>query len=126
MKLVAYATKVCKYKVQNGRKSKPMNRIEQLKEFLITNPNDSFVQHALALEYLKLGDELEARRLFEKVLQLDENYIGSYYHLAKLLVQLNETDAAIKVYEKGMEKAKAAGDRHAYSELQSAYEDLTY
>ncbi len=103
-----------------------MDRIEQLNQFLIANPNDSFVQHALGLEYVKLGDEMKARSLFENLLTKDENYIGTYYHLAKLLVQLNETDAAINVYEKGMEKAKEAGDRHAYSELQSAYEDLIY
>jgi Tfp pilus assembly protein PilF len=103
-----------------------MDRIDQLNQFLTLNPNDSFVQHALALEYVKLGDEEKARKLFENVLKKDENYIGSYYHLAKLLVQLNETDAAILVYEKGMKKAKEAGDRHSYSELQSAYEDLVY
>ena len=31
---------------------------------------------------------------------------------------------AIKWYEKGMEKAKGAGDGHASNELQAAYEDL--
>ncbi len=107
-------------------KTRAMDRTEQLKQFLALNPNDSFVQHALALEYVKLGDDAKARQLFENVLEKDENYIGSYYHLAKLLVQLNETDVAILVYEKGMQKAKEAGDRHSYSELQSAYEDLVY
>ena len=62
-----------------------MDRIEKLKEFLVANPADSFVQHALALEYVKLGDDAGARKLFENILNRDENYIGSYYHLAKLL-----------------------------------------
>jgi hypothetical protein len=35
-------------------------------------------------------------------------------------------DAAKKVYEKGMQKAKGAGDMHTYNELQTAYEDLAY
>lgn len=103
-----------------------MDRVERLKQFLQENPNDSFVQHALALEYVKMGDDAEARKLFENVLQYDENYIGSYYHLAKLLERLNEQDLAIAVYEKGMAKAKEAGDNHSYSELRSAYEDLTF
>lgn len=97
-----------------------------MQEFLQANPSDSFVQHALALEYIKLGEEPKARALFENILAADENYIGSYYHLAKLLERIQETDAAIAVYEKGMERAKAAGDNHAYSELRSAYEDLTF
>jgi Tfp pilus assembly protein PilF len=103
-----------------------MDRIERLKEFLAANPEDSFVQHALALEYVKAGDETRARSLFENVLNKDEKYIGSYYHLAKLLERLNENDAAISVYEKGMLKAKEAGDQHAYNELRSAYEDLVF
>lgn len=103
-----------------------MDRVERLKQFLAENPNDSFVQHALALEYVKTGDDAAARKLFENVLKEDENYIGSYYHLAKLLERMDEQDAAVAIYEKGMMKAKDAGDNHAYSELRSAYEDLTF
>jgi Tfp pilus assembly protein PilF len=103
-----------------------VDRINKLQEFLNANPSDSFVQHALALEYVKLGDEAKAKTLFEHLLAADENYIGSYYHLAKLLERIQETDGAIAVYEKGMQKAKEAGDNHTYSELRSAYEDLTF
>lgn len=103
-----------------------MDRIERLKEFLATSPNDCFVKHALALEYVKQGEELVAKNLFEEVLAFDENYTGSYYHLAKLLERLNQTDAAIAVYEKGLEITKARGEQHAYSELRSAYEELTF
>jgi hypothetical protein len=54
------------------------------------------------------------------------DYIGSYYHLAKCLVDLQEIEAAISWYEKGMAAAKLAKDDHAYRELQAAYEDLVY
>ncbi|SRR5678815_1991344 len=101
-----------------------MDRIEKLKEFLVASPDDSFVQHALALEYVKTGDDAEARKLFESLLKKDENYVGSYYHLAKLLERNNEKDEAIRWYEKGMLKAKECGDHHAYNELMAAYEDL--
>ena len=103
-----------------------MDRIEKLKEFLSANPSDSFLQHALALEYLKLGEDGVARKLFEELLARDENYIGSYYHLAKLLEKLEEQDLAIVYYEKGMLMAKEAGDQHAYSELRSAYEEFIF
>jgi Tfp pilus assembly protein PilF len=103
-----------------------MERIERLEEFLKTSPEDSFVQHALALEWVKRGEESKAEELFKAILKRDENYIGSYYHLAKLLERTGDESGAIAVYEKGMERAKAAGDNHAYSELRSAYEDLTF
>lgn len=103
-----------------------MERIEKLKDFLAANPADSFVQHALALEYIKLGDDAAARRLFEALLQREPGYVGSYYHLAKLLERNDDTDEAIKVYEKGMEEAQKAGDKHAFGELRGAYEELTF
>lgn len=101
-----------------------MDRIAKLKEFLQTNPDDSFVQHALALEYVKAGDDAEAKKLFENILMKDENYIGSYYHLGKLLERNDEKESALRWYELGMLKAKESGDMHAYNELQAAHEDL--
>ncbi len=103
-----------------------MSRIEKLNEFLKTNPTDSFLQHALALEYIKLGDDEKARGLFEALLNREPGYIGSYYHLAKLLERNDKTEEAIKVYERGMEEAKKAGDNHALGELRGAYEELTF
>jgi len=103
-----------------------MDRIIKLKEFLQANPRDSFLKHALALEYIKIEDDKTAREIFEEILTQDPGYIGSYYHLAKLLERTGDTNAAIQWYEKGMEAAKKAGDNHALGELRSAYEELTF
>lgn len=103
-----------------------MDRITQLQEFLKTSPGDSFLRHALALEYIKIGDDNTARSIFEEILTQDPGYIGSYYHLAKLLERTGDTNLAIEWYEKGMEAAKQAGEKHAYGELRSAYEELTF
>jgi len=102
-----------------------MERINKLKEYLQAQPTDSFLQHALALEYIKLGDEQAAKALFENVLAYEPGYIGSYYHLGKLLERIGESETAIAIYENGMAQAKAAKDMHAYNELQAAWEDLT-
>jgi Tfp pilus assembly protein PilF len=103
-----------------------VDRIAKLKEFLKENPTDSFLQHALALEYIKLGNDEAARQLFGEILNREPGYIGSYYHLAKLLERNGKEDEAIKVYEKGMEESKKAGDNHAFGELRGAYEELTF
>ncbi|MFN4007010.1 MAG: tetratricopeptide repeat protein [Chitinophagaceae bacterium] len=102
------------------------NRIEKILTMLSGQPKDNFLRHALALEYQKLGQFADAEALFTAILTDTPSYVGSYYHLAKLLEQQQRIDEAIAWYEKGMEAAKAAGDKHAYSELQMAYEDLTY
>ena len=103
-----------------------MNNINKLLEFLKTSPNDCFLSHALALEYIKQQDDAKAKELFINILTNTPNYIGSYYHLAKLLERNNDTEKAIFWYEQGMQQAKLAKDNHAYNELQMAYEDLVY
>jgi tetratricopeptide (TPR) repeat protein len=101
-----------------------MNRIDKLKEFLQATPNDSFLQHALALEYIKEGNDNEAKKLFGTVLDREPNYVGSYYHLGKLLERNNNIPEAINIYKNGMVEAKAAKDNHSYNELMGALEDL--
>ena len=101
-----------------------MEKIEKLKSFLKGSPDDPFLKHALALEYIKTGNETEAKELFLEILTQDPAYIGTYYHLARLLERTGETGSAKNWYEKGMNAAKLAGDDHAYNELQAALEDL--
>jgi Tfp pilus assembly protein PilF len=101
-----------------------MDRIDKLKTFLQENPRDPFLRHALALEYVKLEQEGEARQLFEEILTDDPGYVGSYYQLGKLLERTGETALAISWYEKGMEAAKAAKDNKALGELRTAHDEL--
>jgi tetratricopeptide (TPR) repeat protein len=103
-----------------------MDRLARLQDLLKTSPGDNFLEHALALEYIKAGDEAGARQVFEGILTRDPGYIGSYYHLGKLLERINETALAIQWYERGMAAAKAAADHHALGELRAAYEDLVF
>ena len=100
------------------------DRLARINDMLKANPQDSFLQHALALEYVKMGRDADARRVFENILTQEPGYIGSYYHLAKLLERTGEKDRAIEWYEKGMQAAKAAGDGHALGELKAAWENL--
>jgi Tfp pilus assembly protein PilF len=101
-----------------------MSRIEKLLEYMKSSDKDSFLQHALALEYIKIGNDDEARNLFNEILLREPTYIGSYYHLGKLLERVGETARAIRIYERGMEEAKRAGDTHAYNELRGALEEI--
>jgi len=101
-----------------------MSRIEKLLEYMKTADKDSFLQHALALEYIKVEEDEKARELFNEILLREPTYIGSYYHLAKLLERAGDMDRAIRVYKRGMEEAKKAGDNHSYNELQMALEDI--
>ena len=106
------------------KKIMKMSRIQKLLEFMKTSDKDSFLQHALALEYIKVGDDDEARKLFNEILLREPSYVGSYYHLGKLLERVADYERAIRIYKRGMEEAKKAGDNHSYNELMGALEDI--
>lgn len=96
------------------------DRISQLTTLLQEAPDDPFIHHALALEHLKKDEVHKALEHFEKVLQIDADYVGTYYHLGKLFEKLDQPEAARKTYLKGMEVAKAKGERQTYGELMTA------
>lgn len=101
-----------------------MSKINTLKEYLLVTPNDNFLQHALALEYVKIGDDEAAKATFENLLANDANYVGSYYQLGKLYERLGHTTKAINQYKQGIQIAILAKDKHSHNELQAALEEI--
>jgi len=101
-----------------------MNRIEILKGFLNENPNDSFSRYALALEYVKLGQDDDALREFETVKGNDPAYVATYFQLGQLYQKLGRSHEAEKTFRTGITVAAKAGDDHTRSELEGALEGL--
>jgi Tfp pilus assembly protein PilF len=101
-----------------------MNRIEILKGFLNENANDSFSRYALALEYVKLGQNDDAVREFETVKKNDPEYVATYFQLGQLYQKLGQTHEAEKTFRTGITIAARAGDEHTKSELEGALEAL--
>lgn len=101
-----------------------MSKIPQLVKLLEQNENDCFLLHALGLEYIKIGETEKGIAYFQKVLMCDENYVGTYYHLAKSFEKKQMIQKALDTYIQGMEIAKRVNDKHAYNELLMAYEEL--
>lgn len=99
-------------------------RIAQLLTFLQENPNDPFLQYALALEYLKINEPEKAVDLFTTLIEKMPNYVGTYYHLGKLFETRHEPEKALSTYQKGMEIAHSLGDNHSFNELRGAYQML--
>ncbi|QQL51376.1 tetratricopeptide repeat protein [Mucilaginibacter ginkgonis] len=95
-------------------------RLEKLLEFIKNEPNDEFLQYAIATEYLKLNDHARALEYYETLVKDHPEYFGTYYHLGKLYELLNRKDEAIATYQKGMEITLASRNSHAYNELQGA------
>lgn len=99
-------------------------RKDKLKEMLQASPDDCFLHHALGLEYLKEGNIEEGIQHFHQVLLLNEDYVGTYYHLAKALFEIRKKEEAMKIFEQGIVVATKVKDLHARNELQMAMEEL--
>ncbi|HOZ51712.1 MAG TPA: tetratricopeptide repeat protein, partial [Chitinophagaceae bacterium] len=90
-----------------------MERINKLNEMLKAQPHDSFLLHALGLEYIKIGELERAIESFEKVIAFNKNYVGTYYHMAQTFEKQNKFDKAIAIYQEGIQVATLVKDQHA-------------
>ncbi|MDN3585326.1 tetratricopeptide repeat protein [Pedobacter aquatilis] len=97
------------------------SRLAKLLEFLENEPNDPFILYALATEYNNQNDKEKAYSFYQELTEKHPDYVGTYYHLGKLLEKDNQKDKAIEIYQKGMVVARSKRDMHAFSELQGAY-----
>lgn len=96
------------------------SRISRLASAVKADPDDSFSKFALALELLKTGEQDKARQLFENIRSRDPEYVGVYYHLAKLYVETGENKKALETYKEGIRVASDLNDHHSKSELEEA------
>ena len=101
-----------------------MSRIDTLKSFLKENANDSFSRYALALEYVKLGQNDDAVREFETVKKNDPDYVATYYQLGQLYQKLGKRHESEKTFRTGIAAAAKAGDAHTREELEAALDAL--
>ena len=100
------------------------NNISKLAARIKNDPKDSFSKFALALELIKIDQKEKALSLFLNIKQTDPDYVGVYYHLAKLFEELNENKKALEAYNLGIEVATKMKHLHAKSELEGALLNL--
>jgi tetratricopeptide (TPR) repeat protein len=95
-------------------------RLKLIQEMLETNPDDSFLKYAAALEYEKDGKNKKAITIIKDLLAKDANYLGAYYKLGKLLELEGKEQEAIKIYRRGLEVSKKNSDLKTEGELTEA------
>ena len=100
------------------------SRIRLLQGYIQEDFSDAEAKYMLALEYIKLENDIEALKWMEELWKNHGNYLPNYYHLGKLLERMGDTKRAFEVYEKGCDLAKSCGDLHSFSELKTALDIL--
>lgn len=87
---------------------------------LAESPNDPFLLFAIAKEYEAASDLEQALAYYTQLIGQDANYVGTYYHLAKLYEKIEQPEKALDTYATGMVVARRVGDQHALAELSAA------
>lgn len=102
-----------------------MSRIPVLEQMLAAEPTDPFLLFALAKEYETRGEMHHALDFYLRCQAHNPDYVGLYYHLGRRYEADGKPEKAIKTYKQGLDVAKKANDRHAFSELQQAYNEIS-
>lgn len=97
-----------------------MSRVDQLRKMLSSDPNDTFLNFALAMEHVKAGRSEEAVSQFDRVIELDRKYVPAYFQKASVLVSANRHAEARQVFNEALAVAHETGDQHAAAEIRDA------
>ena len=99
-------------------------RLAQLEQMRVSDPADPFLTYAIAQEYVGVQNYGAARVEFEGLMARFPEYLPGYYHYALTLCELGEQGWAVEVLGKGLELARAQGDRKTAGEIGELLEDL--
>lgn len=93
-------------------------RKQQIEALLAEDPSDSFLRYGLAMEYASEGNEEEALKQLQDLINQDASYVPAYLQAGQLLMKLDREKEAIATYRLGIAKAKEMGDDHAAGEME--------
>ena len=99
---------------------KEKSRKVALELMLKAEPNDIFLNYALAMELMSEKDYLNADMQLKKTLELNKEYLPCYYQLGQVNERLNKINDAIQFYQNGIVLAKKTFNTKALNELKEA------
>ena len=100
------------------------SRKQQLEELLADDPHDPFLRYGLAMEHVSAGQDEEAVRCFEALMQTSPDYVPGYMQAGRALARLDRLEEARAVFEAGIAAARKQGDLHAAEEMTGFLEGL--
>ncbi|MGA8891400.1 MAG: hypothetical protein WB493_07520 [Anaeromyxobacteraceae bacterium] len=102
----------------------PEQRLEAFRKFVERSPDDPFARYSLAMGHRGAGQLDEAVKAFEELVARLPGYVPTYLMWGQTLEMQDRAAEAARVYDRGIQAARAAGNDHALSELTQAREAL--
>jgi predicted Zn-dependent protease len=100
-----------------------VSRKLKLQEMLVDEPNDPFLNYALALEVLKEDPADGVARLADMNRRFPD-HVPAYFRRGQALAEQGDTAGARSVLSDGIQAARRVGDSHAIGEMQELLESL--
>ena len=97
-----------------------MTRLKQLQQMLTQEPNDVFLQYAIAIEYFSSNNFEKALGCLKSIIDNKPDYLAAYYKTGKCYEELKQFEEAKNIYEKGVELAQKQNKNKTLNELREA------
>src|SRR5678816_3923971 len=91
--------------------------ISSLEKLLGTPRDGALLRYSLGLEYAKAGEREKAIEFLREAVTRDPLYSAAWKALGRELAQAHRVEEALEAYRKGIDAAKAKGDRQAEKEM---------
>lgn len=91
--------------------------IASLEKLLDTPRDGALLRYSLGREYLKAGDRERALAQLREAVHRDPLYSAAWKALGGALAELQKIEEAREAYARGIEAARARGDRQAEKEM---------
>jgi predicted Zn-dependent protease len=100
-----------------------VSRRIKLEEMLATEPDDPFLNYALALETAKEDRQAGLARLADMNTRFPQ-HVPAYFRRGQILAEIGEIESARQVLTAGIRAARSTGDDHAATEMQELMSSL--
>ena len=91
--------------------------ISSLEKLLGTPRDGALLRYSLGLEYAKAGEHARAVEYFRDALAREPGYSAAWKALGRSLESAGRAQEALDAYARGIEAARARGDRQAEKEM---------
>jgi Tfp pilus assembly protein PilF len=91
--------------------------ISNLEKLLGTPRDGALLRYSLGVEYAKAGDHARAAQFLRDAVERDARYSAAWKALGRSLEAAGRSDEALEAYRRGIDAARAKGDRQAEKEM---------
>ena len=94
-----------------------MPSVQQLEALLQDNPEDTFLQYALAMELGNCGQHDRSLEIFRRLMEQEPPYVPAYFMAGQQLARLGRIEESRQTLTLGIDQAAAQNDQHAAGEM---------